>query len=179
MTNKKNNVKDEQPEAIPPISELEQLRKIVFGDAQQQLITQITTMHSDIERTLSTQEQSFSERLTMMQENIEQQLSSMAHQIQFLDKTHDEHEASLHKDLTNLSSDHEMFATTTQQDFKNMEQSLDSESHSLASNFNEQLKQLQTHLENVSKELSSSKTDRKTLAKLLATMATNLEDDQL
>jgi hypothetical protein len=33
-------------------------------------------------------------------------------------------------------------------------------------------------LSSVSNELHSSKTDRKTLAKLLATMATNLEDDE-
>ena len=72
-----------------------------------------------------------------------------------------------------------MFATATQQDFKAMEQALDSGSQTLSHNFNEQLDQLKTHLESVSKELSSSKTDRKTLAKLLATMATNLEDDEL
>ena len=98
---------------------------------------------------------------------------------QNFDKTHDEHEASLQKDLTTLASEHEILATATQQDFKSMEQSLDSESNSLENNFNEQLEQLKTHLEHVSKELSSSKTDRKTLAKLLATMATNLENDPL
>lgn len=70
-----------------------------------------------------------------------------------------------------------MFASATQQDFKNIEQALDNESQSLSRNFNVQLEQLKSHLESVSNELSSSKTDRKTLAKLLATMATNLEDD--
>ena len=78
-----------------------------------------------------------------------------------------------------LSSEHEMFASATQQDFKNIEQALDTESQSLTRNFNDELAQLKVHLESVSNDLTSSKTDRKTLAKLLATMATNLEDDQL
>lgn len=179
MTNKKNNVKGDQSDTTPLLTELEQLRQLIFGDAQQQLMTQITTMHHELEKALKAQEQSFSERLSKMQENIEQQFSSVDQRILFFDKTHDEHEASLQKDLTSLASEHEILATATQQDFKNMEQSLDSESNALASNFHEQLEQLKAHLEGVSKELSSSKTDRKTLAKLLATMATNLEDDQL
>ena len=179
MTNKKNNAKGEQTDATPLVTELEQLRQLIFGDAQQQLITQITTMRHELEKALQTQEQSFSERLSKMKDNMEQQFSNIDQRILFLDKTHDEHEANLQKDLTHLASEHEIFATTTQQDFKNMEQSLDSESNSLASNFHEQLEQLKAHLDDVSKDLSSSKTDRKTLAKLLATMATNLEDDQL
>lgn len=179
MTNKKNKTEGEQLDETSTVDELEQLRQIVFGDAQQQLIAQMTTMRMTLEKALSTQEQTFSERLVKMQENIEQQFSSMEQRIQFFDKTHDEHEATIQKDLNNLTSEHEILATATQQDFKSLEQSLDSESHSLANNFNEQLEQLKTHLEDVSKELSSSKTDRKTLAKLLATMATNLEDDQL
>jgi chromosome segregation ATPase len=114
-----------------------------------------------------------------MQENFTQQFADVEQRIQHLDKTHDENELVIQKDLASLASEHEMFASTTLQDFKNIEQALDNESQSLTRNFNDQLEQLKTHLESVSKELSSSKTDRKTLAKLLATMATNLEDDEL
>lgn len=108
--------------------ELEQLRQIVFGDAQAALEDQIM---------------------------------------------------ALRKDLASLASEHEMFATATQQDLKQLEDSLDNESNTLASNFNQQMVELKAHLEKVSNELTSSKTDRKTLAKLLAAMATNLEDDEL
>lgn len=179
MTNKKNNSQEAKPEAVSSLGELDQLRQIVFGDAQQQLIIQISTLRSDMEKALKTQEQRFSDRLTNMQANITQQFSSVDERIQLLDKTHEDNEASIQKDLESLASEHEMFATSTQHEFKNVEQSLDTESNALLSNFSEQIEQLKTHLEQVSKELSSSKTDRKTLAKLLATMATNLEDDQL
>lgn len=179
MTNKKDTVEKEQLDPTSPVGELEQLRQIIFGAAQQQLTTQMTTMHTELKQALTTQEQNFSERLDKMLNNIEQQFSSMDERIQFFDKTHDENEARLQKDLSSLASEHEMFATATQQEFKTMGELLDSESNTLSNNFNEQLEQLKMHLEHVSKELSSSKTDRKTLAKLLATMATNLEDDQL
>ena len=178
MPNNKNTKKEPQQNETP-VNELDQLRQIVFGVAEQQLKKQIALTRSDLEHALNTQSISFSHRLDKMQENINQRFSDIEQQIQHLDKTHDDNELVIQKDLANLASEHEMFATATQQDFKTMEQSLDSGSQTLSRNFNDQLEQLKTHLESVSKELSSSKTDRKTLAKLLATMATNLEDDEL
>jgi len=178
MPNKKNNEK-EAHEPVSVVGELDQLRQIVFGDAQQQLISQLGTLRSNMEHALNAQDKKFSERLDKMQVDITQQLENLAKQLNFFDKTHDETETIIQKEHENLASEHEMFAAATQQDFKNIEQSLNSESALLSNGFNEQLEQLKNHLEGVSKELSSSKTDRKTLAKLLATMATNLEDDQL
>ena len=178
MSNNKNAKKTE-PQEESSIDELDQLRQIVFGVAEQQLKKQIALTRSDLEQALHIQSVSFTNRLDKMQENINQQFADVEQKMQHLDKTHDENEVVIQKDLASLASEHEMFATSTQQDFKSMEQALDSGSQTLSRNFNEQLEQLKTHLESVSKELSSSKTDRKTLAKLLATMATNLEDDEL
>ena len=122
MTNKKNISNGEQPEVTPPLGELEQLRQIVFGDAQQQLITQMTTMRNDFEQAMQSHEKAFSTRLDKMQEAFDKQLSSLDQRIQIFDKTHDEHEASLQKDIENLASEHEMLATTTQEDFKTITQ---------------------------------------------------------
>jgi hypothetical protein len=178
MSNKNKNDKAAQ-EPITSIGELDQLRQIVFGDAQQQLITQLTTLRSDMEHAINEQDKKFSIRLDKMQIDISQQLDNLEKQLNFVDKRHDDNEEGMQKEHTNLAAEYEMFTVTTQQDFKDIEQSLNSESTLLSNGFNEQLEQLKNHLEAVSKELSSSKTDRKTLAKLLATMATNLEDDQL
>lgn len=178
MPNNKD-IKKEQQQDVAQVNELDQLRQIVFGAAEQQLKQQIASTRSDLEHALSKQNSSFNDRLTQMQESINQRFSNLEQQLQLADKSHDDNEASIEKNLASLSSEHEIFASTTLQDFKNIEQALDNESQSLTRNFNDQLEQLKTHLESVSKELSSSKTDRKTLAKLLATMATNLEDDEL
>jgi len=178
MPNHKN-VKKEQQESTAPVDELAQLRQIVFGAAEQQLKKQLVATRHDMEQALNTQNINFTDRLDKMQDNITERFSELEQQIQGSDKHHEDNELSIKKDLASLASEHEMFATASQQDFKNLEQTLDSESQSLTRNFNEQLEQLKSHLDDVSNALSSSKTDRKTLAKLLATMAINLEDDQV
>jgi hypothetical protein len=178
MSNTKN-LKKEESKAINSVDELTQLRQIVFGVAEQQLKEQISSTQSDMEKALSIQNERFNERLKNFQQTVEQRFLALEQQLSLSDKTHEDNDASIQKDLANLTSEHEMFATSTLQDFKTIEQSLDSESQTLSKSFNQQITQLKSHLEVVSNELSSSKTDRKTLAKLLSTMATNLEDDQL
>ena len=179
MANKKNTANGEQRDSAPNLGELDQLRQIVFGEAQQALVDKIETMRANFEKSLASQDQKFSNELVKMKESFEQQLATLDQRLQLFDKTHDEHEATIQKDLDNLASEHEMFATSTEESFKGMAETLNTESTSLSTSFNEQLTQLEAHLEEVSRELSSSKTDRKTLAKLLATMATNLEAEQM
>jgi len=178
MPNKKNTNKDQQ-EPVNQLTELEQLRFIVFGEAQKKLDNQLNTLRNDLDKGLKTQQETFSDHLSKIKESTQRQFSDLETRLQRIDSTHDDNENNLQKCIDDMASEHEMFATATQQDFKNIEQSLDNESASLASHFNEQLEQLKIYLEEVSKDLSSSKTDRKTLAKLLATMATNLQDDPL
>ncbi|MEL7400068.1 MAG: hypothetical protein AAFN68_05785 [Pseudomonadota bacterium] len=59
-----------------------------------------------------------------------------------------------------------------------MDEALGNEAQMLSDSIDKKVARLTSKLDNVSNELSSSKTDRKTLAHLLATMATNLEDDE-
>ncbi|SEL76319.1 hypothetical protein SAMN05216262_12112 [Colwellia chukchiensis] len=177
MPNNKNA--KQETDNVAPVDELTQLRQIVFGVAEQELSQQIATTHASLEQALKQQQLDFNERLAKMQDNIVQQIDKLEQKLLHVDKSHEQTEAIMQKDPADLSSEHEMFATTTQQDFKQIEQALDHESQTLSQTFNQQLEQLKTHLDAVSKELSSSKTDRKTLAKLLATMATNLEDDAI
>jgi hypothetical protein len=178
MSNNKNVKKDESKNTTP-VDELQQLRTIVFGNAEQQLKEKISSIHAEMQRALNLQNESFNAHLSNFQQVTEQRFTELEQRLSRSNKTHEDNESVIQKDLANLASEHEMFATSTQQDFKSIEQSLNSESDSLNQSFNEQIEQLKSHLEGVSKELSSSKTDRKTLAKLLSTMATNLEDDQL
>jgi septal ring factor EnvC (AmiA/AmiB activator) len=179
MANKKNGPQEKNRSESAPIDELSQLRTIVFGAAEDKLLAQISTLRSDMEKSVESLEQRLSKKITDFQVDMEGKHGEIDKRISFIDKAHDDNETNIQQSLDSLYSEHEMFASTTQQDFKDLNQSLDNESSTLTSNFDQQLKQLKTHLEEVSKELTSSKTDRKTLAKLLATMATNLEDDQL
>ncbi|NRD74213.1 hypothetical protein HQQ94_13400 [Shewanella sp. VB17] len=177
MPNKKNNEKDKQ-ESTSSLGELDQLRKIVFGDAQQQLIAKLTKLRSDTEQAQDTQDKKFSLCIDKMQRDFIYKLEELDKRINAVDKMHDDNEADIQKNHENLTCEHEMFAAATREDFKNIDQSLHNESDTLSKTFNDQLEQLKKHLEDVSKDLRFSKTDRKTLAQLLATMAINLEDDQ-
>ncbi len=184
----KNDVQQEpqdlEPELNPreetsSLNELEQLRLIVFGEAQNRLTTQITTLRSDMEKALINQEKNFSEQLLNLQENTEKQFIELDNKLQVIDSIHDDNEGNLQKNIDHVGSEHDSFVATTQENFKSMEQLLSNESSVLTNNFNEQLEELKSYLENVSNDLGSSKTDRKTLASLLATMATNLQDESL
>jgi hypothetical protein len=179
MANKKNEPKENITDEKAPIDELSRLRTLVFGAAEHKLIEQITSLRTDMEQSVDTLEQTLSTKLSGLQKHVELKLTEIDNRITFSDNAHDENEANIQKSLDNLHSEHEMFASATQQDFKAINQTLDNETNNLTINFEEQITQLQTHLEKVSTELSSSKADRKVLAKLLATMAANLEDDLL
>ncbi|GHE86409.1 hypothetical protein GCM10011501_14480 [Thalassotalea profundi] len=179
MANKKDGNEKIQNKAIDPVEELNQLRSIVFGAAEKNIYEQIAALTHKMEASISELNTKLTKRFDSLQQDIEQQFAEMDKRLSFIDKNHDDNEVNLQKHIDNLASEHEMFAAATQKDFTELNQSLDSESASLTNNFNEQLEQLKAHLDEVSNELSSSKTDRKTLARLLATMATNLEADQL
>lgn len=179
MANKKNGSKESDQDQSSSNNELSQLRAIVFGAAEDKFLAQLSTLRADMESSVDALSQQFAKKISDFQQNNEDKHAEIDKRISFVDKAHDDNENNIQKSLDNLYSEHEMFANTTQLDIKNLNQSIDNESSMITSNFSQQLDQLKTHLEEVSKELTTSKTDRKTLAKLLATMATNLEDDQL
>lgn len=62
MPNNKDIKKEQQQEAAQ-VNELDQLRQIVFGVAEQQLKQQISSTRSDIEHALSKQNSSFNDQL--------------------------------------------------------------------------------------------------------------------
>jgi hypothetical protein len=179
MANKKNQPMEDTSSEVTVIDELSQLRAIVFGAAELNLKEQINQLQSDMEKSVTSLDQCLSQKIAEFQQNVDLKFTEIDKRITHIDKTHDDKEANIKKSLDNLHSEHEIFESATQQDFKDINQSLENETHNLTVNFDQQITQLKTHLEAVSTALSSSKADRKTLAKLLATMATNLEDDQL
>jgi len=180
-TDHTQEVASSQPQSEPPttnpLTELEQLRHIVFGEAQNRLSNQISTLRSDMEKALSSQQKQFTEHLAQMQESTDQQFAQLNDQLQLSDSIHDDNESNLQKNIDNAVAEHDLFAAATKQNFATAAQSLASESNSLSDNFDAQIEQLKQYLESVSRDLTSSKTDRKTLASLLATMATNLQDE--
>jgi ABC-type transporter Mla subunit MlaD len=77
-----------------------------------------------------------------------------------------------------LASELEMSDTSGKQDSDELHSRLDKEVQALTEKYDAKLAEALQKLNQVTQELGSSKTDRKTLAKLLATVASNLETDQ-
>ncbi|WP_293745658.1 hypothetical protein [uncultured Paraglaciecola sp.] len=94
------------------------------------------------------------------------------------DQGQDEKAAELHTYADKISSELEMAEANSKQENDELHDRLDKEIKSLTVKFTDQLNQALEKLTQMSSDLNSTKTDRKTLAKLLATVASNLETDE-
>ena len=155
---------EEQSESL---SELDTLRNIVFGSAKAELETKLAQM-----------EQSVNIQFQNIQKSLDTHFANLSEKIDSVDRNHDDKNAQLKAISEKLSSELEMSDTNGRQETDELHNRVDKEVAALKERYDEGISQALEKLEQVSKELSSTKTDRKTLAKLLATMATNLEADQ-
>lgn len=182
MADKKSadNLKNQTAPITEPVTltELESLREIVFGAAK-----------SDIERRISALEQHTDDKFKKMQLTLEKNTQSLQTSIQdgfnqledklaLANQGQDEKAAELNTYADKISSELEMAEANNKQENDDLHERLDKEINTLTIKFTDQLNQALEKLTLVSKELNSSKTDRKTLAKLLAAVASNLETDE-
>lgn len=180
MATKKSTSKSEAADKVSSTeTELHQLRQIVFGAAQAGLEEQIhklqQQMNGNFEQlTVQMEEQSKALNLTMQAgvKKLEDKIDQVEHQQQ-------EKDAELNAYADRLASELEMAETSGKEGTDQLQDRLEREVARLTQLFTEQHDQAMRKLEQVATELSSSKTDRKTLAQLLATMASNLEIDEL
>ena len=149
------------------LSELDTLRNIVFGSAKAELELRLVQL-----------EQSFNTQFENMQNSMDAHFEKLNEKINSVDHHHDEKNTELKSYAEKLSSELEMADSNGRQDTDELHNRVDKEVAALTERYEVGISQALEKLAQVSKELSSSKTDRKTLAKLLATMATNLEEDQ-
>ena len=175
MADKKTSVASTASSAT---QELSQLRQIVFGEAQAALEQQIVNLQRALDQGLSSLHAEFSDKLAKLQEASDKGFAEAEDRLQYVDKQHDNNEQQLQNAIDSLATEQDSFSIATERRLQELDDALDHEASRLSDEFKKQISALKTELEKVSLELHSSKTDRKTLAKLLATMATNLEDDE-
>lgn len=163
-----------------PATELAQLRQIVFGDAQKNLEQKIDQLGHSLQTQLKHLEQQTSRQFGQLQGAIESHVHQLEDKLLNADKDQDAKANELFTLNKNLSSELEMAEAANKQETDALHKRIDHDLNALSMKFSEQLKQALAQLTQVSNDLNSSKTDRKTLAKLLATVASNLEtgDDE-
>jgi hypothetical protein len=181
MADKKsaNNTKSQTPsntEAIG-ITELENLRNIVFGAAKSEIEQRISTLEQQTQDSVKTMQLTLEKNTQSLHKAMSEGFTQLEGKLAIADQGQEEKTAELLTYADKISSELEMAETNYKQENDELHNRLDKEIKTLTVNFTNQLDQALEKLTQVSNELNSSKTDRKTLAKLLATVASNLETD--
>ena len=159
------------------LTEIDQLRQLVFGQAKLELDHKIDALSQRLSTELDMLQTQFNERMVELSEQLKQQHESTLRAIEDTQNTQEDNKAELIEQNKLLQSQLEMAENAGRDDTDALHKRIDSEVSQLDTNLQQGLQEMLERLDNVSKELSNSKTDRKTLAQLLATMATDLESN--
>lgn len=176
MVKKGNSMKVEKA-SNDAFNELEQLRLIVFGQAKQELEQKIEGIKKHVETELKSLKLEFSEQIELTNQNLSSNFSDIQASIHGIDEKIDKHQELNNQDTQKLLSQLEMAENEGKDDTELLHKRIDSEVSKLENAVDSSIQDILAQLEKVSSELSSSKTDRKTLAKLLSNMANNLNED--
>jgi hypothetical protein len=159
-------------------SELESLRHLVFGAAKSDIEQRISALEQHTEDSFTKIYLALEKNTTSLQTSMREGFNQLEEKLAHADQGQYEKAAELNAYADKISSELEMAETNSKQENDNLHNRLDKEIKTLTVKFTDQLNQALEKLTQVSSELNSSKTDRKTLAKLLATVASNLETDE-
>ena len=157
---------------------MEQLRDIVFGAAKRHLEQRIDKLEDTMRSEFETLRQHQSKQYTELKDALEAATASLSEQLAAVDDSHSQKSEQLNGYADRLASSIEMAESAGKDDAHQLNERLDLEVRTLTKNFNDKYADAMRKLEQVTQELGSTKTDRKTLAKLLSTVALNLETDE-
>lgn len=173
----KPNKTDSNMQSSDAINELEQLRFIVFGEAKKSIENRIDTIHSELSNSISAFKEQQIIQFSDMQLQFENALNALDKKLQSIDSHHEDNHNNLIKANETLNSALEMAESSGKDDADALHDRIDKEMAALSANFDFKYAEAMEKLSKVTHELTDTKTDRKTLARLLATMASNLETD--
>jgi acetyl-CoA carboxylase alpha subunit len=176
MANKKSAVNVESA-SNDAFGELEQLRLIVFGQAKAELETKIELLQEKLSADISDMSKQFSNNMNDLHQNMDTQFKAISAAIADVDSSREADKAALDDADSLLSSQLEMAENAGKDDADQIHKRIDEEVSKLETTVDTSMQNILEQLERVTNDLTSSKTDRKTLAQLLATMANNLDAD--
>lgn len=159
------------------LNELEQLRVLVFGQAKQALDARIDNLSQTLAQETKALQSNFDERFLALEQSLNEQHKSVLAQINDLANIQESDKAELIQSQNNILSQLEMAENASKDDSTFVHKRIDEEVTKLEADVEKATLEILEKLEQVTKELSGSKTDRKKLALLLSTMASNLDAD--
>ncbi|MEP4891348.1 MAG: hypothetical protein ABJV04_15075 [Aliiglaciecola sp.] len=159
-------------------SELATLRQIVFGAAQADIELKLSQLESKMLERFQQSDQKLAAQVSELNKTMQNGFEELQLKVNSVDKMYDDKTSELNAYADKLSSELEMSDSNGRQETDELHTRVDKEVAMLTEKYDARFSEALERLDQVTKELSSTKTDRKTLAKLLATMAVNLETDE-
>jgi hypothetical protein len=178
MADKKPETQSGQQAVTDGANELDTLRHIIFGAAKTDIEQQLKTLTQTMHERFNELEAKMAKQFQTQRSETDDALSQLGQQLALVDQSHEHKSAEIQSFADKLASELEMSDTSAKQDNDELHDRLDKEIKRLSDSFTAQLNSALEQLNQVSSELNNNKTDRKTLAKLLSTVASNLEIDQ-
>lgn len=178
MADKKNTTDKQSKPEPAKTSELDTLRDIVFGAAKADLDARINLLEQTMLSSFKQAEQSLLKQVQQLTTSIEENVHKLEDNIGKVDQQQEQRSTELNAYADKLASELEMTDASGKQEADELHARIEKEVKALTEKYDAKFAEALEKLNQVTAELGSSKTDRKTLAKLLATVATNLETDE-
>ena len=157
--------------------ELSQLKEILFGQSNRAFRADLAALEAKVNENFSSLNAHLDNQFSDIRTMIDQQINALSEQLASANDSHSNVQEQLQHTTDKLQSELEIAETTAKNDNDSLEAHVVKELESLDNLFSKRHQELLEKLQQVTSELSESKTDRKTLANLLSTMATNLATD--
>ncbi len=157
---------------------LQSIRHLLFGDEVTRLESLLEQQRNHFDNQLAKLEKMINISSEQLDSRITQMVSEVKSNLQGFHTEHEQHEEELEQKLGEVGKRLDDFKTHTQSDLMETHRELDKATKKLYQSLDMEVKKLRLEIDNTSKELSNNKADRKTLASLLESMATNLNQGQ-
>lgn len=174
----KEKTKDEAQIETTDASELGQLREILFGQSNRDFQHQLDQLSARVDQHIQQLSGRLDEQVKQLNSTIDARFDTLSKQLAEDSHQHQQSQNELKTLHDTLKAELEIAEASAHDETDKLDSRLKKEMDELESLFNQRHQALLERLQQVTAELSASKTDRKTLANLLSTMASNLATDQ-
>ncbi|AEF01699.1 hypothetical protein C7Y69_11670 [Alteromonas sp. KS69] len=178
MANKPSKNVEAEPDDSQAGNELTQLREILFGQTNRAFKADLASLESRINDNFATLNNQLEVQFNDIRKLIDNQVQDLSHRLEGANSSNSNVQNQLQATTDKLQSELEIAETSAKNDNDALEAHVVKELDSLENVFSKRHQELLERLQQVTSELSETKTDRKTLANLLSTMASNLATDQ-
>lgn len=154
------------------------IRDLLFGEQVSQLESTINSHNKSITTRIDKLEKLITKTQQQFKDNINKAVEKINDTIDSHHSEHESQESILEDKLMALGKSLEQYQNQTEGDFNEAQNELSNAAKEIYNSLESEVKQLSDRIDKTSRELSSNKADRKTLASLLEGMASNLNKSQ-